>query len=69
MIKPPNSSMDPYIANIESVAARTRLKHREMERKSPSQLQAIQNESKLYKPFRSESHRTLEAQILLKESA
>ena len=46
---------------------RKRMPHRELEKRSPLELQKIHQASKLYKPFISATHRTLEAQAVMKQ--
>lgn len=60
---PVNTSNDPFIADPSSLGGRVDMTHRNLQKKSPRELQIIHQESKLYKPFRSDSLRTLEAQL------
>ena len=59
-LKPINTSQDPYIGNPSKASERVRNHNKELESKSPRDIRQIQQESKLYKPFKSSSLRTLE---------
>ena len=62
VLKPLNTSDDPYVAGETSkIDYRGRKPHKELQKRTPKELVKIGTETKLYKPFKSESHRTLEA--------
>ena len=61
-----NTSKDPYYVPDHN-QYRLRMPHRELEKRSPLELQKIHQASKLYKPFISATHRTFEAQEVMKQ--